>query len=98
MRIVSVDETYFGSSTVKRHIFNSHHNNHSLFDKNLHTEVMCFIMAISEKYGLESYYITNGKVDSRVFCKLIPQIIARGTWCIVVMDNWIVHKSKYTQH
>jgi transposase len=35
-------------------------------------------------------------VNSKVFCRIMPSIADRGTWCLCVMDNWSVHKSKYT--
>jgi hypothetical protein len=53
-------------------------------------------MAVSSKYGVEAYHITDGRVDSRVFCRILPSIADRGSWCLCVMDNWRVHSSKFT--
>ena len=95
MRVVWLDEMYFTYKSIKKKTFNTAYTNHVVTDSDLETRKVSLIMAVSERYGIEAYHLTFGQVNSRVICKLVPDIVKRGTWCLCLFDNWKPHHSKY---
>lgn len=64
MSLVFIDTTFFTYTTIKKRSFNMPYTNHKLKHEDLLTKKVAVIMAVSAKYGVESYVMTSKSVNS----------------------------------
>jgi hypothetical protein len=55
------------------------------------------VAAVSEKYGLEAYFITPNNFNDKLFCKILKPISQIDPNFFLFGDNASYHKSEYTE-
>ncbi len=71
LRVIFLDETSFNYSTLPKLAFMSKNKNINFPIRRINLGTITLTMAVSKEYGVESYLLHYGALDSSQFCELL---------------------------